>query len=206
MNTSPKQRRYQKPPARNLQKNDIYVGTIDDPVVAKAFAQVMTSFVYLEERMASVLAVLLGGSDKVAAAFVLKAIKSPTGRIDVMKALLEKAPINKDLGAEYDHILREFGAMSAERNAYAHGKWWTDFNRKKTILDETDDPTTALHVRREVTAEALETLDKRMLTLHIAIHEGPEAELRKRREKLVLTGGATRSASPRKRRLGRKVS
>jgi hypothetical protein len=182
MNTPPKIRRYKRPPTVKFKKDDLFVGTIDDRDVAKAFADVMTSFTSLEQRMASVLAVLLGNSDTVAAAFILDAIKSPSGRIDVMKDLLERAPINKKLGGEYDRILREFRQISVERNTYAHGRWWTDFRRKETILDETDDPTEHLHVRRKVTAADLNALDDRMLKLHIAIHDGPEAELKKRQK------------------------
>lgn len=183
MNTPPKRRRYTKLPARNLPKGTVFIGTVEDAGVAKEFAHVMTSFVYLEERMASVLAVLLGSSDKIAASYVMRAIKSPTGRIDVMKELLEKAPINKSLGGEYDHIIREFRSISAERNIYAHGRWWTDYKTRETFLDETDDPIEALHVRRTVTQKELNQLGVRMLNLHGEIAKGPEAELKKRQQK-----------------------
>lgn len=192
MNTPPKRRRYEKPPARRLKKDDLFVGTIEDAEINKQFSLIMTGFVYLEGRMASVLAVLLGASDKIAASYVLKAIKSPTGRIDVMKELLEKAPINKKLGEEYDHIIREFRAISTQRNLYAHGKWWTDFRTNETILDETEDPTTSLHQRRIVAAEELARFDKRIFNLHVAIHNGPEAELKKRQK-----AGARQRRTPR---------
>lgn len=158
------------------------MGVIEDDDVNEGFSNVMTSFVYLEERMASVLAVLLGVSDTIAASYIMRAIKSPAGRIDIMKELLEKAPINKQLGDEYDHIIKEFRTISAQRNLYVHGKWWTNDRTGETVLDETDDPTTALHVRRVVTAEELKQLDRRMLDLHMAIASGPEAELGKRSE------------------------
>lgn len=180
MNTPRKRRRYKNPPPDNISSGDLFVGTIEDTTVAKQFAEVITSFVYLEERMASVLAVLLGSSDKIAASFVLKAIKSPSGRVEVMRELLENAPINEALGDEYDHIIREFREISAERNRYAHGRWWTDFHTKETLLDETDDPNESLHVRRVVTAAELEALDQRMLALHGSIARGPEAELKLR--------------------------
>jgi hypothetical protein len=199
MNTPPKIRRYKKPPARRLKKSELMVGVIDDREVTKAFTDVMTSFVYLEQRMASVLAVLLGDSDTIAAAFILDAIKSPSGRIDVMKDLLERAPANKKLSSEYDQIIREFRAISSERNTYAHGRWWTEIRSKETILDETDDPTTHLHVRRKVTAAELNALDDRMLKLHIAIHEGPEAELKKRQKAgLRPRRATTQGARPRR--------
>ena len=182
MNTSPKRRRYKPPPQIDLGKDDIFVGTIESTEVAKRFAEVMTGFVYLEERMASVLAVLLGNSDRIAASYVLRAIRSPTGRIEVMKDLLENSPMNAELGEEYDHILREFRSINAERNTYAHGKWWTDFRNKQTIIDETDDPNEPLHVRRVVTAEELKALDDRILELHGVIGRGPETELERRKE------------------------
>jgi hypothetical protein len=184
MNTPPKRKRHQKPPALQFGKDSLFVGMIDDVEVNKQFSRVMTSFVYLEERMASVLAVLLGASDKIAASYIMRAIKSPTGRIDIMKDLLEKAPINSELGDEYDQVIREFRTISSQRNEYAHGKWWTDFRSNEIVLDETDDPMAALHVRRVVTAAELEDLNKRMLQLHKAIASGPEAELEKRRERI----------------------
>lgn len=199
MNTPPRRKRYEKPPPQKLSKKDIFVGTIEDPKINEQFSLIVTGFVYLEERMASVLAVLLGASDAIASGYVLQAIKSPSGRIDVMKELLERAPINKKLGDEYDHIIREFRAISAQRNLLAHGKWWTDFRTNETILDETEDPNISLHVRRVVTVEELELLDKRIFALHVAIHKGPEAELeRRRRAGLRLRRAPSPSKRPRR--------
>src|SRR5689334_13533848 len=108
MNTRPKLKRYKKPPEADWGKDALFVGHIEDPEILKHLAAVMTGFVHLELRMASVLAVLLGSRDRIAAGYVMNAIKSPSGRIDVMKELLEKAPINQNLGPEYDQIIRDF--------------------------------------------------------------------------------------------------
>jgi hypothetical protein len=182
-----------------MKKGALFVGSIEDADVAKMFAEIMTGFVYLEDRMASTLAVLLGSPDEIAAAYVLRAIKSPAARVDVMKELLEGAPINRRLGGEYDHIIREFRTISKERNRYAHGRWWTDYREKKTILDETDDPNASLHVRRPVGHGELLALRKRMLDLHSAIRDGPEAELKKRQKAGLRPRGApSQGARPRR--------
>ena len=158
------------------------VGIIEDAAILKALSRVLTGFVFLEERMASVLAVLLGSTDKVAASYVMRAIKSPSGRIDVMKELLECAPINEKLGPEYDAMIKEFRSISTERNIYAHGRWWTDIRSNKTLLDETEDLALTLKDSRVVTASDLEKLDKRMLALHGVIGRGPEEELKRRQK------------------------
>ena len=54
MNTPPKRKRYEPLPKIKMGKDELFVGTIENPEVAKAFAEMMSSFVYLEERRASV--------------------------------------------------------------------------------------------------------------------------------------------------------
>ncbi len=173
-------RRYQKQPERPREDGVVFVGVIEDNTILKELSRVLTGFVFLEERMASVLAVLLGSADKVAASYVLRAIKSPSGRIDVMKELLECAPINDKLGPEYDSMLKEFRSISAERNIYAHGRWWTNLKTKETFLDLTEDLAETLQARRVVTAEDLKALDVRIFDLNVLIGEGPEEELKRR--------------------------
>lgn len=180
MNTPPQRRRHVPPVRRDLGKDSLFVGMIADREISSVLADILTGFVFLEERMASVLAVLLGARDDVAATYVLRAIKSPSGRIDVMKELLEKAPINKKLGDEYDEIIREFRAISTQRNLYAHGRWWTDIRKDEVLLDDTEDRHDPLHQVRVVTAEELEAWRERILNLNIAIGKGPEEELKKR--------------------------
>lgn len=192
MNRRPVRRRYEAPPPSDLADGDIFVGKIEDPEIAKAFASVVTNFVYLEERMVSVLAVLLGSSDRTVASYIMRSIRSPAARIEVMKELLEKAPINQQLDDDYDDIIREFRSISVERNEYAHGRWWTDFKKQETVLDDTDDPNATLHIRRVVTAAELDALNERMLELHGLIGRGPESELR-RREKAYAASLSKRS-------------
>ena len=160
----------------------MFVGIVEDAAILKGISRVLTDFVYLEERMASVLAVLLGSSDKVAASYVMRAIKSPTGRIDVMKELLECAPINEKLGPEYDEMLKEFRSLSTERNIIAHGRWWTDLNTRETLLDETEDLSAPLRVTRVVSSSHFKQLEKRIYELHLKISHGPEEELKRRQK------------------------
>lgn len=182
MNTPPKIRRYRKPPESLVITDRLFVGVIDDAAILKALSRVLTGFVYLEQRMASVLAVLLGSSDKIAASYVMRAIKSPSGRIDVMKELLECAPINEKLGPEYDAMLKEFRSISTERNIYAHGRWWTDVKNNETLLDETEDLAATLLTSRVVREADLKKLDRRIFELHKVIGSGPEEELKRRQK------------------------
>ena len=180
MNTPPKIKRYQKGPDQTIADGRIFVGVIADDDVQKALARVLTDFVYLEDRMASVLAVLLGSSDRVAASYVMRAIKSPNARVEVMRELLECAPINEKLGPEYDRLIREFRTISAQRNTYAHGRWWSDIKGEATLLDETEDLGAPLRSIRVVRASQLKSLSDRMFDLHCDIGAGPEEELKRR--------------------------
>lgn len=97
-----------------------------------------------------------------------------------MKELLECAPINVQLGSEYDAMIAEFSKISSARNRYAHGRWWTNIKTSQTLLDETEDLATVLRSTRPITAEQLTELDVRMLELHKQIAVGPEEELKRR--------------------------
>ena len=180
MNTPRKRKRYTAPPEPMVEEGAIYVGVIEGDEYHKHFSRIISGFTYLEDRMTSVLAVLLGDSDHVAAGCVMRAIKSPKGRVDVMLDLLQLAPINAHLGDEYDQIIDEFRIISNQRNSYAHGRWWTKVDGE-VMLDEGGDPREALRVIRIVTIDELTAFSKRILKLHGAIRDWPERELERRR-------------------------
>ena len=147
-------------------QNSIYVGTISDAEFCVSFTKVITGFVYLEQRMASVLAVLSGASDRSAANFVISSIVSPTAKAKVLRSLLCKADLNRKRGPAFDEIIDEFEKISRLRNAYVHGRWWTSNTGNKTILDASPDPDQALVKARVVKIKELQQLLDRMLDLH----------------------------------------
>jgi hypothetical protein len=128
MNTPKKIKRH-NPKFKSLWDRDAptghFSGVIGDPAIGHAVASLAAGFVHLENAMAMVLAVLLGSDDNVMAGYVMRAIKSPKGRIDLMRNLLELAPSNKGLPADYDDILDEFWDLNGLRNDFVHAEWWT---------------------------------------------------------------------------------
>lgn len=104
-------------------------GAIKDEAVAALLAQLVSSFVHLEDYMGWVLAGL-AGTDPTTAGYILRAIKSPRGRVDLLEALLQKAPRNREKGPEWDRLISDFWNVNKARNRYVHGHWWTDHNGK----------------------------------------------------------------------------
>lgn len=147
----------------------IYIGGLIHEDYCVAFAEVVTDFVHLEERMASVLASLMGASDKISSNFVLQSITSPVARVKVMERLLQDAHINEEKPGVYDDILVEFSAISSQRNRYVHGRWWTSTETGEAVLDSTLDLNDPLRDARVVPLEEIESLSKRITDLQGAI-------------------------------------
>ncbi len=116
--------------------------------------------------MARFLALLLNMRDPVSTGYILRTIRSPKGRYDVMKGLLEKAPVNKAKDQEHDRILAEFWSINQRRNAYVHGHWYTsDENYSSWLLEPNDDDhgfglTDARPVARDELVGVIERIDK----------------------------------------------
>jgi len=108
------------------------------PEYAVLFARIITEFEHLEDHMAYFLSVLSGASP-VVCGYILRAIKAPRGRADIMASLLTLAARNMDLGDEYDQVIREFGATASARNTYVHGRWWTSSKGRLVVFAPTDE-------------------------------------------------------------------
>lgn len=116
----------------NAGSDNLIVG-LHNPSYALALARIVTEFEHLEDRMADFFAEL-AGTDFRTAAYILRAIKAPRGRIDVMQTLLEAAERNKGRGQEYDQVIDEFAGTAKLRNTYVHGRWWTSEKTKRLVL------------------------------------------------------------------------
>lgn len=83
---------------------------------------------------------LLGVKNRVAG-HISRTILSPAARIDLMRALLERAPQNSGRPTYFDEIIAEFQAVTKLRNQYAHGKWETcDQTGDLYLVRPNDDP------------------------------------------------------------------
>lgn len=102
-------------------------GIVDRQIGAK-FAKIVTTFEHLENDMTCVLAVLLGDFHHGTAGYVMRAIAGARTKIDLMRGLLQKSPINQETPQLFDEILSEYQAISRVRNRWVHGKWFTKFD------------------------------------------------------------------------------
>jgi hypothetical protein len=140
MNTPPKKRRHAPafPDQKGAPKSGHYVGSLENEEYAKRFACILSEFEHLEARMPGVLAILLGTTDINSVGYVYRTLRNPNIRRDVMKALLEKAPLNKDRGEEFDALLSEYNSIRKARNDYAHGLWYTEENGSVMLAREAE--------------------------------------------------------------------
>lgn len=183
-----KKSRYTDPPESVVKDGDIYAGVIADKQAKQEFADIITGYVFLEKRMSSVLAALIGDADIEAAAHINAAIVSPSGRLKVMQALLQKSYINKDLESEYDAIISEFDSISKLRNRYVHALWFTrlksgasgKFENDRLLIDNSGIAGESLCDVQEISPAEFTALKERIQVLHGRIREGPEKLLAQR--------------------------
>jgi hypothetical protein len=157
MNTKPTIKRHDLSKSlTNLSPPGISTGTIEDAEIAVLLAQVVATFVHLENFMAFPLA-RLSGCDERTSGYMLRSVKSPRGRVDLMRELLTKDPRNQDLGEQWDEVLAEFWRINQRRNAYVHGQWWSHGDGS-TWLVEQDEHGLSVLAARTVKKEELHAL------------------------------------------------
>ncbi|MBA2589073.1 MAG: hypothetical protein H0U98_10675 [Alphaproteobacteria bacterium] len=125
MNTSPKIKRHNPPKIETDLLGGHYIDSINDRGIAAELAMMTAEFTSLERFMDGVLAILIGTDDSELAGYVMRAIKSPKGRVDLMRNLLEKAPSNSGLSPDFDKAISEFWEINGKRNDYVHGQWYS---------------------------------------------------------------------------------
>jgi hypothetical protein len=134
---------------------------------AEALAAIASGFVHLEGAMSSLLGVLMGATDRETPGYILRSIKSPKGRIDVMEDLLQLAPGNRGLDGSFDEMIDEFAAVSKLRNIYVHGLWWTaDTPDKEPYLAEGDEHGWGFSVSDKGDLEKMRALIERIWALY----------------------------------------
>jgi hypothetical protein len=89
------------------------------------FALLITEFTHLEFGMERFLAALLR-VDEITAAHVMRSIVSAKARIDMMRAVLERARHTSAMPAQFDEIINEFSSINKARNGLVHARWYTD--------------------------------------------------------------------------------
>ncbi len=119
--------------------------------------------------MAGVLAALIPTADNTAAGYILRSIKSPRGRIDLMRDLLTLSPHNADKSDFFDEIIGDFAAINTARNRYVHALWYTFTETKDVYLCPYDVHGMGLLDAAPVDVVAMQTLLEDMHALQIKI-------------------------------------
>jgi hypothetical protein len=148
-------------------------GTIADEVILARLGTIGVMWPHVEEGMIGVLGRLLPGGPGVdsfeTARQIFWAIVSPQIRIKVMRTLLSHSRHNRNKGAEYDQVLKEFDQASKVRNGYVHGLWWTHESGRTFLEEPTADEMGHLQARR-VTVKELDGYITRLGTLQRLIY------------------------------------
>lgn len=173
-----------KAPRRYVQRQrKVEIGEVDNGItdlqVCSFIGTVITTMPFLEECMVSLFSELTGIDDLGSARLVFRSIVNQKTRVDIMEALLTKAPQHINKASDFDAWLDEFKAISNVRNKYAHGLWFTSKDKKRFYLQESTNTYAAFDDPREITAvevtqvvqrmtALLKTLIDRQKTLHLA--------------------------------------
>ena len=158
------------------------MGLHDESEFATLIGLVTSAFEHLEDRMAIVLGLLLGLPHETAAGYILRAIKSPRGRYDIMRDLLELAPQNQNLGDEFDEILAEYWAIGRARNLFVHGRWHTRHEDGVVFFSEQDEHGWIFLAPRPINPNELIQVLDRIGQLTLKIVESVQAERLRQKE------------------------
>jgi hypothetical protein len=167
MNTPPTPKRHNiKFKSPGAQPDGQYASGLVEKQIGAKVAKVVTTFESLEGEMAYVLAVLLGGYDYRTAGYVLRSLRNPKIKQDLLWALLETAPVNSGLPDTFDTLLREYGAVASERNGLVHGKWYTLLEDKRRVfVSRSNEHGLDFFDATEITEAELDQLFERMTAL-----------------------------------------
>jgi hypothetical protein len=103
-----------------------YAGGLTSLEFQAAIGRIVTDWSHLEEMMIAFMGQLLSDDVVTPARQIFRSVNSTQARIAILRSLLEESHRNKDKGPEYDDIINEFESLTAERNNYVHGLWFTN--------------------------------------------------------------------------------
>lgn len=149
----PKRKKGPQPPGGH------YTEGLHNDEMAALVGKIITGLIPIEETMIAIMAILMGGLNSPARQ-IFRSLNSEEARVKIMTTLLERHPINRDKGQEFDDIISLFSEVKKKRNAYAHGLWHTHNDSGRVFLAELSaDIFPAFLTQREVRKpELLESL------------------------------------------------
>jgi hypothetical protein len=172
----PKPRRWEARYAKPVKKYDgARLFGITEPKIGAAFGFMVSYWTQVEEQMILLLGQLITGKQnndwhvQDTSRLIFRSIVSETARIKIMRALLEDAPQNVNMGSEFDAVLDEFSSLNSQRNKYVHGLWWTEPKSLDVLLTNPTDHPIKSYTPHVVTLKEIQDILQRMRKLHGAI-------------------------------------
>ena len=133
---------------------------------AAALGEMIGYWPHIEDRMIFILSSLIGNHEQeIPSQQIFRAIVSQDARIKMIRAILEKSPINRKKGAIFDAIIDEFEALNKARNKYVHGLWWTHVESQRVFLQPASTDEFGFLDQREVTLQEMDDVIERMSRL-----------------------------------------
>lgn len=163
------QRHSTKPRRHHLGPDGQYSGGLWSQDHAKLVGQITTYMPQIEEQMIRFMSLLISDQEAPARQ-IFRSLNSEQARIQIMRALLETAPHNKDKPGAYDEIIDLFDMVRKKRNAYVHGLWTTHEESGRAFLAEASVDDTYFSEQREVTTKELEVTIREMSDLFVKIN------------------------------------
>lgn len=150
-----------------------YVGALTNPDLLTYLAYFISDYGHLEEHMVDVLASLMSENihnAKRDANVIFRSIVNARDRIKVMRNLLQESTNNKLKSSFYDDVINQFSSLTATRNEYVHGLWWTH-NETQRVFLVSPEPSyfPAFFSRREINDNELKNNINRLRELDMRI-------------------------------------
>lgn len=162
MNTPPTIKRHDyRPPPPEI-PDGMTISCLMSADLGARYADVITRFEHVEDAMSHVMAVLLGGFDDQTAGYVLRTIRNPATKRELMRSLLQKAPANKTLPDTFDALLTLYEQVSSERNRLVHGLWYTHMDSGRVFLCRSAEHGFGFVEAKEVHAETFDNLAEKI--------------------------------------------
>lgn len=151
-----------------------YNSGIYDQYILMRLGAICGIWTHIEEAMINFFSFLLG--DKGGASRpVLRSIVNQEARIKVMRGVLENTWYTINLSEACDDLVDEFSKVTALRNRYVHGLWFTHQDGNTYLRSPSVDYWDFSNTRR-VTTKELDNFIARLYALHEEARNLPDAE------------------------------
>ena len=138
-------------------------GAIENAEIAALLAKIVVAWPHIEDLMIKVFERLIGVDvhNHENGRLIFTAIVNQKIRIDLMRTLLHRSRVNRDMDQIFDTVIDEYQRLNDLRNKYIHGRWWTHENGDTYLQVDNSEQLTHV-VYRKVTTKELEDYCQRL--------------------------------------------